>query len=88
MTRAEAAAFSDLGLVLAYERLAGRIEADWRRGAPGMLSHVFALAMLRFEAEVRSLSLSPIRLRDQETLPGFPAVDVNGDLIHASLTAA
>lgn len=83
MTTAEVSAFSDLGLHLVYQRLADRLASDWRRGAPGLLSHVFDLALIRREAEIRSLALTPINLGAQEPLHGFPCVDVNGDLLLA-----
>ena len=85
MTRAEVAAMSDVGLALAYDRLASRISEDWRRGAPGMLSHVFALALIRFEADIRSMSLTPVNLHGQPSITGFPEIDVNGDLLLASI---
>lgn len=83
MSRAEIGALSDVALQLRYDRLCADIADDWRRGAPGRLSHVFDLALCRLEAEIRSLSLTPIYSRGFDPLPGFPEVDSNGDLIYA-----
>lgn len=59
-TRTEVADKSDLALQLAFHRTAVKIQADWRRGAPGRLSDVCDLALIRLEADLRCLSLSPL----------------------------
>ena len=83
MTRAELSAMSDTVLRVRYARVADRIERDWRRGAPGTLSNVFDLALMRLEAEIRSLSLTPIHARGFVPIEGFPEIDANGDLLPA-----
>lgn len=80
MNRAELSLLSDTALRLRYTAVADHISNDWRRMAPGQLSDVFDLALLRLEAEIRSLSLTPISAlagKDQGVL--FD-VDENGDL--------
>lgn len=60
LSRAEVANMSDMGLQLTFDRLADRLSQDWRRGAPGKLSDVYDLALIRCEADLRCLPISPL----------------------------
>lgn len=60
LTRMEVGQMRDVGLQLAYDRLADRLTQDWRRGNPGKLSDVYDLALVRFEADLRCLCLAPL----------------------------
>lgn len=81
MTRSEVGRLTDTALRLRYAAVADKIVADWRRGAPGRLADVFEIALMRLEAEIRSLSLTPISTSGFTPLDGFPSVDANGDLV-------
>lgn len=50
----------DVGLMLAYDRCTDRLSRDWRAGQPGRLSDVFDIALMRLEADLRSLPLRPL----------------------------
>ena len=65
MTRQEVANLTDIGLRVTYDRVSSQLECDWRRGGPGRLVDVYDLALLRLEADIRSLPLSPVRLPSQ-----------------------
>lgn len=67
-TRMEISQMRDTALRIAYDSAADRIAEDWRRGAPGRLSDVYDLALLRLEADLRCLALSPVNLGGQQRL--------------------
>jgi len=68
MTRQEIANMSDVGLCLRYEATANKLAADWRRGAPGRLVDVYDVALMRLEADIRSMALAPVSLPNQGKL--------------------
>lgn len=71
LTRQETANMRDVGLMLAYDRCVDRLSRDWRTGQPGKLSDVYDIALMRLEADLRGLKLSPLGNPGQLGL--FPA---------------
>lgn len=69
LTRTEIMHMSDTALRCAYDRVSACIDHDWHRGQPGSLTDVYDLALLRLEADLRALPLSPVRLPGQLSLP-------------------
>lgn len=68
LTRMEIANMSDTALRIAYDGTAQRLVHDLNRGNPGKLTDVYDLALMRLEADLRSLALSPVNMSRQEVL--------------------
>jgi len=71
MTRAEAACMSEAAMLIAADRLRGRLREDWQRGAPGKLSDVYDLAVIYAEAVVRGIPVPAPMLPGQLELDHF-----------------
>lgn len=72
LTRAEAAGMRDCMLVIASDRLRGRLRKAWDRGQPGSLTDLYDLAVIYAESVLRGVPLpSPM-------LPGQLTLDIAG----------
>lgn len=67
-SKREIQGMSDTSLRIAFDGAAARVSNDWRRGNPGAISDITDLALIRFEADIRCLPLSPVRLPGQLSL--------------------